>query len=123
MLNALFYFLLKNPQCLRRLEAEVLSVRAAVEQLSDDCLARLPYLNACINETFRITPAFNGGILQRVSCGATVDGIYVPPGVRSKFSTFKLDRCKHVTDIRHLPGCGLGRPLYAGPCPSVLGEA
>ncbi|GFN19483.1 cytochrome P450 [Aspergillus tubingensis] len=90
MLNALFYFLLKNPQCLRRLEAEVLSVGAAVDELSDDCLARLPYLNACINETFRITPAFNGGILQRVSWGATVDGIYVPPGVAVSVDHYTL---------------------------------
>ncbi|GLB11766.1 hypothetical protein AtubIFM57258_008636 [Aspergillus tubingensis] len=90
MLNALFYFLLKEPQCLRRLEAEVLSVGAAVDELSDDCLARLPYLNACINETFRITPAFNGGILQRVSCGATVDGIYVPPGVAVSVDHYTL---------------------------------
>lgn len=56
---------------------------ATVNELSDDRLAKLPYLNACINETFRIAPAFNGGILQRVSCGATVDGVYVPPGVSS----------------------------------------
>ncbi|GLA74527.1 hypothetical protein AtubIFM55763_005772 [Aspergillus tubingensis] len=75
---------------LRRLEAEVLSVGAAVDELSDDCLARLPYLNACINETFRITPAFNGGILQRVSWGATVDGIYVPPGVAVSVDHYTL---------------------------------
>ncbi|GLA58870.1 hypothetical protein AtubIFM54640_009598 [Aspergillus tubingensis] len=71
-------------------EAEVLSVGAAVDELSDDCLARLPYLNACINETFRITPAFNGGILQRVSWGATVDGIYVPPGVAVSVDHYTL---------------------------------
>lgn len=97
---------------------------AAVDELSDDCLARLPYLNACINETFRITPAFNGGILQRVSWGATVDGIYVPPGVRSKFS-LPLDWVDGDTSLTSStwPGCGFGRPLYAGPCPSILGEA
>ena len=81
MINAVFYYLLRNSQCLERLEEEVLSVGVSHEELSDNRLAKLPYLNACINETFRMAPAFNGGILQRVSCGATVDGVYVPPGV------------------------------------------
>ncbi|GCB25951.1 isotrichodermin C-15 hydroxylase [Aspergillus awamori] len=90
MLNALFYFLLQNPQCLKRLEEEVSCVGATVNELSDDRLAKLPYLNACINETFRIAPAFNGGILQRVSCGATVDGVYVPPGVAVSVDHYTL---------------------------------
>ncbi|CAK37453.1 uncharacterized protein An01g14990 [Aspergillus niger] len=90
MLNALFYFLLRNPQCLKRLEEEVSCVGATVNELSDDRLAKLPYLNACINETFRIAPAFNGGILQRVSCGATVDGVYVPPGVAVSVDHYTL---------------------------------
>ncbi|GKZ37897.1 hypothetical protein AbraIFM66950_009729 [Aspergillus brasiliensis] len=90
MLNAMFYYVLQNPQCLKKLEAEILSVGATVDELSDDRLAKLPYLNACINETFRIIPAFNGGILQRVSCGATVDGIYVPPGVAVSVDHYTL---------------------------------
>ncbi|KAL3264744.1 hypothetical protein ABHI18_000449 [Aspergillus niger] len=94
MINAMFYYLLRNPQCLKRLEMEVLSVGTSVEELSDDRLAKLPYLNACINETFRIAPAFNGGILQRVSCGATVDGIYVPPGVAVTVDNYTLGHSK-----------------------------
>ncbi|KAI2998893.1 hypothetical protein CBS147346_7975 [Aspergillus niger] len=94
MINAVFYYLLRNSQCLERLEEEVLSVGVSHEELSDNRLAKLPYLNACINETFRMAPAFNGGILQRVSCGATVDGVYVPPGVAVTVDMFTLGHSK-----------------------------
>ncbi|OJJ74130.1 hypothetical protein ASPBRDRAFT_192866 [Aspergillus brasiliensis CBS 101740] len=94
MINAVFYYLLRHPQCLKRLEKEVLNAGTSVEELSDNRLAKLPYLNACINETFRISPAFNGGILQRVSCGATVDGVYVPPGVAVTVDNYTLGRSK-----------------------------
>jgi cytochrome P450 len=80
-INIVFYFLLKNPRCLKNLEEELLSTFQSYGEITDDRLAKLPYLQACINEMFRMAPAFNAGILQRISKGATVDGIYIPRGV------------------------------------------
>jgi cytochrome P450 len=77
----MFYFLLKNPRCLKKVEEELLSTFQSYSDISDDQLVKLPYLHACINEMFRMAPAFSAGILQRVSKGATVDGIYIPCGV------------------------------------------
>jgi cytochrome P450 len=77
----MFYFLLKNQRCLKKLEEELVSTFRSYNEISDDRLAKLPYLHACINEMFRMAPAFNAGILQRISKGATVDGVYIPYGV------------------------------------------
>jgi cytochrome P450 len=77
----MFYFLLKNPRCLKKVEEELLSTFKSYSEISDDQLAKLPYLHACINEMLRMAPAFSAGILQRVSKGASVDGIYIPRGV------------------------------------------
>lgn len=53
----------------------------ALSEMSDQKLISLAYLNACINETLRLSPPVNGKIMQRVSLGAKIDGIYVPKGV------------------------------------------
>ncbi|PYI04723.1 cytochrome P450 [Aspergillus sclerotiicarbonarius CBS 121057] len=97
-LNTLFYFLLSDHHCMKKLEEELLAACRSVDEVSDDRLAKLPYLNACINENFRIAPAFNGGILQRVSCGTTVDGVYVPPGVGVAVDHYTLAHAKQYWD-------------------------
>lgn len=101
LVNATFYYLLKNPQCLKKLEEHLLSSFQSFSQVSDEGLAAIPYLNACISETLRLAPPFSAGILQRVSKGATIDGIYVPSGVRlikpfshqSSADGDRIDRC------------------------------
>lgn len=66
-------------------------------EICDQRLATLPYLNACISESLRIAPPFSAGILQRVSQGAAVDGVYIPPGV-SLLCFFSRSFCL-LTDI------------------------
>ncbi|RAK95940.1 cytochrome P450 [Aspergillus ibericus CBS 121593] len=93
-LNNLVYFLLHHRPCMVNLEAELLAAGGSVDELTDGRLAKLPYINACINESFRMAPAFNGGILQRVSCGATVEGVYIPPGVGVAVDHYTLGHAK-----------------------------
>ncbi|KAI0439710.1 cytochrome P450 [Xylaria telfairii] len=88
--NTAFSYLLKHPRCLRKLEEELLHAFQSYDEVTDPRLAKLPYLNACITESFRIMPPFNSGILQRVSMGQTVDGIYVPAGTGVQVDQFSL---------------------------------
>ncbi|KZM20809.1 heme binding [Ascochyta rabiei] len=89
-MNAIFYFLLKHPRCLKKVEEELLSTFRLYSDISDDRLATLPYLHACINETLRMAPPFCAGLLQRVSTGATVDGIYIPYGTGVTVDQYSL---------------------------------
>ncbi|KAF2972797.1 hypothetical protein GQX73_g809 [Xylaria multiplex] len=93
-LNCAFSYLLKHPRCLRKLEEELLPAFQSYAEVTDPRLAMLPYLNACITETFRMMPPFNAGILQRVSMGSTVDGIYVPAGTGVQVDQYSLAHSK-----------------------------
>ncbi|KAL4758762.1 cytochrome P450 [Aspergillus foveolatus] len=88
--NAMFYYLLKNERCLQALEVELLSVFQSYSGICTERLVSLPYLNACIAEVLRLAPPFSAGILQRVSRGATVDGIYVPAGTGVAVDQYSL---------------------------------
>ncbi|KAJ5167427.1 uncharacterized protein N7482_006208 [Penicillium canariense] len=87
-LSAVFYFLLKHPPALERLQAELdEAARAGLFGDSETGLVtwhesqRLPYLDACIKEAFRLHPAA-GLPLERVvpEHGAEIAGHFVPGG-------------------------------------------
>jgi cytochrome P450 len=72
--------LLENPGCLARLRAEVLGSFRSSPDITGDAAARLPYLNAVLEEVLRYHPPLSHGF-PRTSPGETVDGVYVPEGV------------------------------------------
>lgn len=87
-LSAVFYFLLKNPHTLQRLLTEIDdAARAGAFGDSETGLVtwhesqRLPYLDACIKEAFRLHPAA-GLPLERIvpPQGAEISGHFVPGG-------------------------------------------
>jgi cytochrome P450 len=87
-LAAVFYFLLKNPEKLERLRAEIDdAARAGVFSDGDTGLVtwhesqRLPYLDACIKEAFRLHPAA-GLPLERIvpKEGTEIAGHFVKGG-------------------------------------------
>ncbi|KAK5789152.1 hypothetical protein VI817_008276 [Penicillium citrinum] len=87
-LSAVFYFLLKHPKALARLRAEIDQAgRDGAFADSETGLVtwhesqRLPYLDACIKEAFRLHPAA-GLPLERVvpESGAEIAGHFVPGG-------------------------------------------
>ena len=87
-LSAVFYFLLKHPKALARLRAEIDQAgRDGAFADSETGLVtwhesqRLPYLDACIKEAFRLHPAA-GLPLERVvpEGGAEIAGHFVPGG-------------------------------------------
>ncbi|KAJ5450254.1 uncharacterized protein N7458_006703 [Penicillium daleae] len=87
-LSAVFYFLLKNPDALKRLLSEIDdAARAGAFGDSETGLVtwhesqRLPYLDACVKEAFRLHPAA-GLPLERIvpEQGAEIAGHFVPGG-------------------------------------------
>ncbi len=81
-LAAVFYHLLRNPPCLRRLLAEVDAAATAEPGLFTYAEAQqLPFLHAVIQETFRMHPAI-GMVLERLTPpeGLEIDGRFVPGG-------------------------------------------
>ncbi|KAJ5792456.1 uncharacterized protein N7503_008434 [Penicillium pulvis] len=78
---ALFHFLLQTPKAYKQLENEICANFTHTDQMSDTELAKLPFLNACINETLRLVVTLQPRFLARTSPGTVIDGIYVPKGV------------------------------------------
>ncbi|KAM3065298.1 hypothetical protein ACMFMF_011236 [Clarireedia jacksonii] len=93
-LMATFYYILQHPRCLQKLEEEIIAACKTVDDVNDKELACLEYLNACINESLRLAGPFTSGILQRVSRGAFVDGIYIPEGFAVSTDTYVMARSK-----------------------------
>jgi len=87
-LSAIFYFLLRSPPALRALLDELAAAAAsgvlrpaAQGPVSWAEAQRLPYLDACIQESLRLHPAI-GMLLERhvPPAGATIAGCRVPGG-------------------------------------------
>ncbi|KAF9894168.1 hypothetical protein FE257_009141 [Aspergillus nanangensis] len=71
-----------NAPCLARLRAEVRGAFTTAADVTGDGTARLPYLNAVLEETLRLFPPSPVGP-PRVSPlgGESVDGVFIPGGV------------------------------------------
>ncbi|KAF1997559.1 cytochrome P450 [Amniculicola lignicola CBS 123094] len=84
-------FLLLQPQLLQALVDEVRAAFEKFEDINADSLASLPFLNAVMNETLRMTVNV-AAIIPRESPGATVDGRYIPKKIIVHFAHFAFTR-------------------------------
>ena len=83
LLSGAVWFLLSNPHCLEQASQEVRERFKRSEDIKlQDVIADLPYLQAVIDETFRLYPPALGG-QPRIAPkgGATVSGHWVPGAV------------------------------------------
>ncbi|KAL1965265.1 hypothetical protein VTN77DRAFT_5867 [Rasamsonia byssochlamydoides] len=103
-LAAVFYYLLKNPACLRRLREELdTAVQTGLIENRPSGLVswaesqRLPYLDACIKEAFRVHPAA-GLPLERVvpAQGMDIAGHWVPGGTIVGCSAWVIHRREEI---------------------------
>jgi len=80
-LTSCVYYLLKNPDVLRKLQDEVRPAFASASEIKFATAAKLPYVGAVINETLRIRHPLPIGVHRIVPAGgALVDGRFVPGG-------------------------------------------
>ncbi|KAL9093841.1 MAG: hypothetical protein Q9165_003764 [Trypethelium subeluteriae] len=78
------YYLLKYPETLERLKAEVRSAFASEEDINFLSVQELHYMNACIKEGLRLFPPIPTGlarVLEDRPGGEYVSGCFVPDGV------------------------------------------
>ena len=61
VLSSLFYYLLCNPEKLERLREEIDRFYPSGESLSSEHFHEMSYLDACINETLRLSPPVPSG--------------------------------------------------------------
>ncbi|GAQ03172.1 isotrichodermin C-15 hydroxylase [Aspergillus lentulus] len=91
-LSALFYRLLSTPGVLEKLQTELFSNFESIEEITGKKLLSLPYLNGCVNESLRLTPAVAGKFASRRSPGAVIEGLYVPIGTEVYTETYTMQR-------------------------------
>ncbi|KAL0933403.1 cytochrome P450 3A19 [Colletotrichum truncatum] len=91
-LSAVFYHLLREPNYYHKVQVEVRDTYSALSDISASSVLRLPYLNACIQETLRLLPPINGRGSHRISPGAMIDGLYVPKGVNVSADIWTIQR-------------------------------
>lgn len=118
---------MRDPVRYRNLQQEIRSKFSASKPITDSQLVGLPYLTACINEGLRLWPGLNGQFTSRVSTGAVVDGVYVPPGVRRMIPLPSYFSCRAfllflnpATDRIRRTVLSLGGPVHPSAPPEVL---
>lgn len=85
LLSGLTYYLLKDNRTMSRLTKEVRNTFASDQDITIDKLARLPYLNACVEEGLRMYPPISNGLPRIVPRGGvTIQGKEVPCGVSNQ---------------------------------------
>ena len=102
-MTAFFYYLLKTPTCYDKLEHEFDTQLPARDFASLKCdidfalAQKLPYLHACVQETFRMHPA-SSVLLERIvpPAGARICGEQIPGGTVVGMSSWATHRNKEV---------------------------
>lgn len=81
-LSATVFYLLRRPDALTRLTAEVRDAFSEVSQIRGSKLANLPYLSACLDETMRLCPPKPSSLPREViKGGMVIDGEVIPEGI------------------------------------------
>ncbi|KAH7310185.1 putative cytochrome P450 [Rhexocercosporidium sp. MPI-PUGE-AT-0058] len=96
-ISVCIFQMIKHPAALSKLQREIDSVITDREAIPDFATVstQLPYLDACIKETFRIHPS-TGFMMDRIvpPGGAVIDGHFVPAGTTVGCSSWVIHRHK-----------------------------
>ena len=77
---------------MRKLQAEVRTEFAAMDEISGERLSRLPFLSACAQETLRLLPPANGKTAQRTAPGGMIADTYIPAGTLVSADIYSIQR-------------------------------
>lgn len=116
LLSGLTYRLLVNPDKMDKIVAEVRTTFKDESEITMDALARLPYLNACIEEGLRMYPPVPIGLPRRVpEGGAAVVGQWIPRNTVVAVSHWAAyhDATNFRNPMSFVPERFLGDPEYA----------
>lgn len=105
-LTAIIYYSLKTPETMKKLRAELDThfppPQSPVSESFEEWTVafseaqKLPYLDACIKETFRIHPSLGGQLMERVTPpeGAVIGGEHIPGGILVSSNAWLVHRHK-----------------------------
>ncbi|KEF56726.1 uncharacterized protein A1O9_06916 [Exophiala aquamarina CBS 119918] len=115
-LSGLTYYLLKNPEWMKKLKDEVRGSLKCIDDMNLIALTKLPILEACLKEALRMYPPTPNGTPRVASWdGVTVAGHQVPKGTQMfvhQLATYRAEHLfKHAEDFR--PDRWLGVPEFA----------
>jgi cytochrome P450 len=92
LLSGLTYLLLTHSQSMKKLVTEVRTAFTTSEAITMETIARLPYLNACIQEALRRYPPVPIGLPHITPPeGSTICGRFVPPNVRFVIRSYDVN--------------------------------
>ncbi|RDB27712.1 hypothetical protein Hypma_003306 [Hypsizygus marmoreus] len=110
-LTSLFRHVLGNDSVLTRLRAEINAVYEPGDNIDPVRLAKLPYLDACVQETLRLVPPVAAGPPRYSDNGGQILDRYIPGGTTVACPTYTLHRDpqnfkdpESFTPERWLPG-------------------
>ena len=108
LITAAIWYLLSNPHCFEQAKEEVRGRFSRFEDIKVKAITEdLKYLQAVIDETFRIyPPALSAQARMAPKGGDTVCGQWLPEGVSSP-STYQDTRFLHARFPPHIPFCDL----------------
>ena len=88
------YQLLKNPDCMQKLRAEIDATLDEDEEIAPyEKVKYLPYLRACLDESLRIFPPISHGLTRQTpEEGSEIAGHYIPGGTTVAVSSFIAHR-------------------------------
>lgn len=77
-LSGTTYWLLKNPDCMKKLTSEIHAIHERFEDITLDSIQHLKYLHAVLQEGLRMYPPVPSTMPRRVAAGgAVIDGEWV----------------------------------------------
>ena len=97
-MHSLIYYLLKHPASMKKLQTEIAEADRSrnlsrIPQYRETNHKAMPYLAACIKETFRIHPAVTISLPRHVPAGgAYICGQFFPAGTRVGVSPYVVGR-------------------------------
>jgi cytochrome P450 len=131
--SALIFYLLQKPKEFSKLTDEIRSAFSEPSQICNPALSKLPYLNACVEESLRLCPPKPGSLPRIVLAGGTqIDGHYIPAGTMVGVAHYVIHRnSEYFSDAnsfmpeRWIIGSGISEEEVAGAkrafCPFGIG--
>ncbi|RSL91780.1 hypothetical protein BHE90_011521 [Fusarium euwallaceae] len=123
LLSGVTYLLLKTPEALRKLTAEVRSSFKTEEEINFTSVNKLSYMLACLEEAFRMYPPIAGGLPRQIPKGGSeVSGRFIPEYTVVAIHQWAMyHNTKHFKDpFTYHPERFLGDPKFESDHKDVL---
>ncbi|RSL96790.1 hypothetical protein CEP52_011285 [Fusarium oligoseptatum] len=123
LLSGVTYLLLKTPEALRKLTAEVRSSFKTEEDINFTSVNKLSYMLACLEEAFRMYPPIAGGLPRQIPKGGSeVSGRFIPEDTVVAIHQWAMyHNTKHFKDpFTYHPERFLGDPKFESDHKDVL---